>query len=59
MSTHNLCFGVKIRKLVYPCISQFYYMKGYLLPGHVWLMSFEACWAMNLAFETCSVINLP
>ena len=30
MSTHNLCFGAKIRKIVYPCIPQFYYIKvGY------------------------------
>ena len=30
MSTHNLCFGSKIRKKVYPCIPQFYYIKvGY------------------------------
>ena len=26
-STHNLCFGPKIWKIVYPCISQFYYLK--------------------------------
>ena len=26
-STHNLCFGAKIRKIVYPCIPQFYYIK--------------------------------
>ena len=25
-STHNLCFGTKIRKKVYPCILQFYYI---------------------------------
>ena len=30
-STHNLCFGAKIRKIsIYPCIPQFYYIKvGY------------------------------
>ena len=27
MSTHNLCFGAKIRKNVYPCKPQFYYTK--------------------------------
>ena len=27
MSTHNLCFGAKIRKKVYPCIPQFYCIK--------------------------------
>ena len=27
MSTHNLCFGVKIRKKVYPCKPQFYFIK--------------------------------
>ena len=27
MSTHNLCFGAKIRKIVYPCIPQFNYIK--------------------------------
>ena len=28
MSTHNLCFGAKIRrKKIYPCIPQFYYIK--------------------------------
>ena len=26
-STHNLCFGAKIRKNVYPCKPQFYYIK--------------------------------
>ena len=26
-STHDLCFGAKIRKNVYPCKSQFYYIK--------------------------------
>ena len=26
-STHNLYFGAKIRKKVYPCIPQFYYIK--------------------------------
>ena len=26
-STHNLCFGAKIRKYVYPCIPQFCYIK--------------------------------
>ena len=25
-STHNLCFGAKIRKKVYPCIPQFCYI---------------------------------
>ena len=30
MSTHNLCFRAKIRKNVYPCTPQFYYIKvGY------------------------------
>ena len=27
MSTHNLCFEAKIRKIVYPCKSQFYCIK--------------------------------
>ena len=27
MSTHNLCFGAKIRKKVYPCKPQFYCIK--------------------------------
>ena len=27
MSTHNLCFRAKIRKKVYPCTPQFYYIK--------------------------------
>ena len=26
-STHKLCFGAKIRKKIYPCIPQFYYIK--------------------------------
>ena len=26
-STHNLCFRAKIRKNVYPCKPQFYYIK--------------------------------
>ena len=29
-STHNVCYGSKIRKIAYPCIPQFYYIKvGY------------------------------
>ena len=28
MSTHNLCFGAKIRKNVYLCKPQFFYIKG-------------------------------
>ena len=27
MSTHNLCFRVKIRKNVYPCTPQFHFIK--------------------------------
>ena len=27
MSTHNLCFGSKIRKIIYPFTPQFYYIK--------------------------------
>ena len=27
MSTHNLCFGSKIRKIVYPCVPHFYNVK--------------------------------
>ena len=27
MSTHNLCFGGKKKKIVIPCISQFCYIK--------------------------------
>ena len=38
-STNNLCFRAKIRKNVYPCIPQFYFMKvgceGYKLQGCV------------------------
>ena len=26
-STHNLCFGAKIRRKVYPCKPKFYYIK--------------------------------
>ena len=26
-STHNLCFIAKIRKTIYPCTPQFYYIK--------------------------------
>ena len=37
MSTHNLCFGAKIRKNVYPCKPQFNYIKvgckGVFIPG--------------------------
>ena len=30
MSTHNLCFGAKIRKIGMPCKPQFFYIKvGY------------------------------
>ena len=42
MSTHNLCFRAKIRKNVYPCTPQLYYIKvglrGYTLHGNVILM---------------------
>ena len=42
MSTHNLCFGAKIRKNVYPCKPQFYYIKvsvrGCSLHRHVFMM---------------------
>ena len=42
MSTHNLCFEAKIRKNVYPCKPQFYYIKlglrGYSLHGLVLVM---------------------
>ena len=27
MSTHNLCFGSKIRKIGYPCKPHFFYIK--------------------------------
>ena len=27
VGTHNQCFGAKIRKIVYPCKPQFYYIK--------------------------------
>ena len=41
-STHNLCFRAKIRKNVYPCKPQFYYMKvgvrGSTLHGLVIIM---------------------
>ena len=42
MSIHNLCFGSKIKKEVYPCTPQYYYikvgLKGYTLHGLVFLM---------------------
>ena len=42
MSTLDLCFRAKIRKKVYPCKPQFYYMtvgvKGCKLHGHVIMM---------------------
>ena len=41
-STHNLCFRAKIRKKVYHCKPQFYYIKlgvkGCLLHGLVFVM---------------------
>ena len=41
-STYDLCFRAKIRKNVYPCKPQFYYIKvgvrGSSLYGHVFLM---------------------
>ena len=41
-STHNLCFGSKIRK-VYPCKPQFYFInvgyKGYTLHRHVYVVT--------------------
>ena len=42
MSTHNLCFGSKIRKNIYPCIPKFYYIKvefwGDIFYGHVFML---------------------
>ena len=41
-STHNLCFGTKTRKIIYPCKPQFYYIKAgfkrYSLQGYVCIM---------------------
>ena len=41
-STHNLRFGAKIRRNVYPCKPKFHYIKvgckGYKSHGHVFLM---------------------
>ena len=46
MSTHNLCFGAKIRKKVYPCKPKFYYIKvgckGFSLHGLVFVMIYAA-----------------
>ena len=39
MSTHNLCFGAKIRKKVYPCEPQFYYIKV----GCKWVFIIRTC----------------
>ena len=43
MRTHNLCFRAKIRKNVYPCKPQFYYIKvgceGYKLHGRVLMIT--------------------
>ena len=46
-STHNLCFGAKIRKKYTP-VNQFYYIikvgcKGYESHGHVFLMIIASC----------------
>ena len=48
MSTHNLCYRAKIRKNVYLCKPQFYYIKVgckgvhmYTLHGHVSMMTFR------------------
>ena len=42
MSTHNLCFRLKIGKNVYPCTPQFYIIKvgvlRYICHGHVIMM---------------------
>ena len=44
MSTHNLCFRAKIRKICIPNKPKFYYIKvgwgvrGYTFHGHVFLM---------------------
>ena len=59
-STYNLCFGSKLRKIVYPYEPQFYYIKlgfkGYTFHGHVILMflfqhSFgfntDYCWTLD------------
>ena len=42
INTHNLCFEAKIRKIVYPCVLQFYYIKvgykGATLHGRVLIL---------------------
>ena len=50
MSTHNLCFGAKIRKIDIPAYPSFAIQKwgsrGYTLHGHVFLMSVTS-WSLQ------------
>ena len=50
-STSNLCFRAKIKKNVYPCNPQFFYIKvgckGYTFHGHVCIMVYTKCMVFN------------
>ena len=56
MSTHNLCFGTKIRKIAYPCIPQFHYIKvGFKGVYILWTFS---CWPILLTDSTLNMSGL-
>ena len=54
-STHNLCFGAKIRKIgIYPCVPPSSTIKkwgsrGYTFHGHVFLISQKCCVVIHLS----------
>ena len=52
MSTHNLCFGIKIRKIVHPCITQLYCIKvGYEGPVGVYVSLTFSCYMVNVCIS--------
>ena len=67
MSTHNLCFGTKIKKIVYPCKPQFQYIKvvfvgvhiRYLFRGHVFLLHSSQHISSSRYENISKVISMP
>ena len=62
MSTHNLCFRAKIRKNVYPCTPQFYFIKvgckGCTFHEHVCMMKQQAVWQNSYFHLTVNLLFL-
>ena len=61
MSTYNLCFRAKIRKNVYPCTPQFYYIKAGCKEVYIsqtCLHDFQAFDAIMMCMCCCVVYTL-